>query len=390
MKPGETCTFEAMTYTDEESGREVRRITPVDCRSHHQYFYMNMWTEDSRRVVVSSNRVDGRYRHYLLDVESGQAVCLTDGEPLRPHFGELATDGRRFYYGTKQELHCLDLDDFSDVVIYRQEAPWTGTPIYYGSTEDHSRFVLVEMHADDRIQAKQGWDVFEKQFRAKPRCRLVELDSATGVWRVIHEDKCGLGHPLYRPDGRTIMFCHEGPWNLVDSRLWFVDPDGSNVREGRKRDPERPAESENAEKWGHEFWLPDSSAAAYVYFPGEYGAETTLNYLDPDTLEERVVMPVTGYSHFIVDRQMTRAVGDGVRQGHRNIYTADLRTHAETLVCMHNSSMKPYVNERTGKPNTQEAHPHPCFSPDGKKIVFTSDRHGEPAVYVVDAPPASR
>jgi oligogalacturonide lyase len=46
--------------------------------------------------------------------------------------------------------------------------------------------------------------------------------------------------------------------------------------------------------------------------------------------------------------------------------------------------MKPYIDENTGEPNTQECHPHPCFSPDSKKVVFTSDRHGKPAVYVVE------
>ncbi len=34
----------------------------------------------------------------------------------------------------------------------------------------------------------------------------------------------------------------------------------------------------------------------------------------------------------------------------------------------------------------QHTHPHPSFSPDGKRIVFTSDRSGYPQVYEVQIP----
>ena len=35
----------------------------------------------------------------------------------------------------------------------------------------------------------------------------------------------------------------------------------------------------------------------------------------------------------------------------------------------------------------QHTHPHPCFSPDGTKVVFTSDRSGNAQVYEVDVLP---
>jgi len=381
MRVGQTVLFAGGTYQDEKTGRPVRRLTPPSFRSHHQYFYLNMWTPDSKRVLISSNREDGCYRHYLVEIETGEAVCLTDAEELGHHFGELAHDGSHFLYVTGPELRRRSLADLTEETVYVQPEPWTGRSVYYGATASHARAVMVEMHRDDVVPAKTGWDAFPKQFEARPRCRLVELDLASGEARVIHEDRCWLGHPNYRPDGRTIMFCHEGPWDRVDSRIWFVDPDGSNLREGRRRER---APGELAERWGHEYWLADSSHAAYVYFPERYGVDGTLRFLDPETLTEEVVMPVPPCSHFLSNRENTHVVCDGEAGLSDDLYLLDLATKTSAELCRHGSSMKPYIDPRTGRANTQEAHPHPCFSPDGRRVVFTSDREGEPAVYVVE------
>ena len=387
MHRGETCRFESKDYTDELTGRTVRRLTDPNYRSQHQYFYCNMWTQDSRRVVIASNRGDGFYRLYLVDVETGEGVCLTDSDRLVRYMAELAHDDSHLLYPSGRELRRLSLPGLEDVLVYRQSEPWTGGGMYYSPTRDHSRVVMVEMHKDDRIQAKTGWDAFAPQFHARPRCRLVELDCETGTGDVIHEAECWLGHPNYRPDGRTIMFCHEGPWNLVDSRIWFIAPDGSNLREGRRRDPAHPAGEETGESWGHEFWLADSSCAAYVFFPRAYGEKATLRLLDPDTLEEEVLMPVSHYSHFIFDRGATMIVGDGNAPQSDALFIVDVASRTEHVLCRHGSSMKPYVDEKTGAVNTQMVHPHPCFSPDSRRVIFSSDRDGGPAVYVISEVP---
>lgn len=34
----------------------------------------------------------------------------------------------------------------------------------------------------------------------------------------------------------------------------------------------------------------------------------------------------------------------------------------------------------------QWSHPHPSFSPDGKRVIYTSDRTGTSQIYVADVP----
>ena len=387
MRRGEEVHFDGLTYEDEVSGREVRRVTPPEFRSNHQYFYFRMWTPDSRRILISSNRGDLVWRHYLVDVETGEGICLTETERLSIHFGELSPDGGSLLYVSGRELRRLDLDTLEEETVYTQSDPWTARGVYYGATADHSRAAMVEMHSDDHVPSKKGWDAFRPQFERRPRCRIVELDLSTGAWEVIHEIECWLGHPNYRPDGRTIMFCHEGPWYLVDSRLWFIGPDGSKLREGKSRDPSKPPGEGTGELWGHEFWLADSSRAGYIYFPEKYGIDATLRLLDPETLSETVWLEVSSYSHFITNREATMVVGDGEVPLADAIFLVDTASGEESVLCRHGSSMQPWIDERTGRPDTQIAHPHPCFSPDGRRAVFSSDANGSPAVYVVGVEP---
>lgn len=384
MQVGQECIFESLVYEDEHTHRSVRRLTPTDYWSHHQYFYFNMWTPDSRSVVISSNREDQIWRQYLIEVETGKAVCLNDLRQGRPNMAEVSRDGKTMLYSAGNELRRLDLADFAEETLYSQAEPWTGWGVYYGPTADHSRAVMVEIHKDDVIRAKTGWDNFRKQLAAKPRCRLVELDLHTGESNVLLEDACWFGHPNYRPNGKTIMFCHEGPWELVDSRLWFIDPDGSNLREGRKRDPNIPP-SDSAERWGHEYWLADSSRAAYEYYTSRKAETTSINLLDPDTLEEEVLMTGSRYAHFISNRDNSMIVGDGhPKLAGGMIFIVDVAAKKEQAICYHGSSMEPYIDPRSGRPNTQMVHPHACFSPDSSKVVYSSDLHGSPAAYVVE------
>ncbi|MCL7708720.1 oligogalacturonate lyase family protein, partial [Enterobacter kobei] len=69
----------------------------------------------------------------------------------------------------------------------------------------------------------------------------------------------------------TVAFCHEGPHDLIDARMWMVNEDGSNVCKAKEH-----AEGESCT---HEFWVPDGSALVYVsYLKGKQG-RTVYRYL---------------------------------------------------------------------------------------------------------------
>ena len=75
----------------------------------------------------------------------------------------------------------------------------------------------------------------------------------------------------------------------------------------------------------------------------------------------------------------------GRTPGESFLWLLDLETGGQSRLCQHGSS---YAIR--GK-HTQDAHPHPDFSPNGRTVLFTSDRETGPtgncAVYAVSLEP---
>ena len=235
------------------------------------------------------------------------------------------------------------------------------------------------------LTGKKGWEFFPLTCAAKPLCHIVYLDTQTGEHHIVVEDRCWFGHAQLRPgDPDTILFCHEGPYDMIDARLWLIQSDGSRYRCARPQPKDVIIT--------HEFWMPTGDRLAYVYRKADDGSTETIRMMRPETLEEELFMPCLPYAHFICDRQRRWFVGDcqgqetpihlqtgeGRGQEVRNdfIYLVDIARKKEIPLCYHGTSWT------TIHGTPQDAHPHPCFTPDGSGVVFTSDREGKPCVYL--------
>jgi oligogalacturonide lyase len=114
---------------------------------------------------------------------------------------------------------------------------------------------------------------------------------------------------------------------------------------------------------------------------------------DPVTLANEMLMPMPPCSHIMSNYDGSLLVGDGAGQsedvsdqeGHAfepdpYLHLFDLKTRSTRRICAHNSSWREY------KGNHQTSHPHPSFTPDEKRVLFTSDFEGMPAIYLADVP----
>jgi oligogalacturonide lyase len=260
--------------TDPDTGARVTRLTPREVTCHRNYFYQKCFTNDGKRLLfagefggVQSGPTTGdtgipNWNYHLLDLESQTALQLTEGARENTFGGFLSPDDKYLYFvRADRNLIRLHLDTLAEDVAYTVPEGWVG----YGTWVANSactRMVGIEIHADDWFPLSD-WKKFAEMFHAKPRCRLFSIDLATGQRTVILEEQRWLGHPQYRPfDDRTVAYCHEGPHDLVDARMWFIDEDGTNRRCGKVHAP--------GESCTHEFWVPDGSAMIYVsYTRGE-------------------------------------------------------------------------------------------------------------------------
>lgn len=369
MRIGDIVRHRPETYRDPLTGLEVRRLTSAGVLHHHPYFYYKMFSGDGRYLIHAMELPDGSRQLFRMDLNEGLSVQLTDDKDVHDFSCSLSSDDRRLFYCRGRQAVELDLSTGKERVVYETPSGWVpnANP---GFSSDDKLLVLVEMKESDVIRSEGGWSAFEPQWAAKPHCRIVLVEIENGKSRIVHEEPdCWLGHPQIRPgDNSTILFCHEGPWYRIDARLWLVRSDGTGHTCARPHN--------GLELVTHEYWLADGSRFAYVHREGESGAET-IRLMDPDTLQEEVLMACSRYCHFISNRDHSRIAGDGQSKEEPYIYIVDVLRKQERVVCVHGTSWKSYGN-------TQDAHPHPAFTPDGRSIVFTSDREGVPAIYMVD------
>ena len=371
-----TMPFQART--DPDTGATITRLTPRDVTCHRNYFYQKCFTNDGKRLLFAGefgpdvgDPAKPNWNYHLLDLESRTALQLTEGARENTFGGFLSFDDKHLYFvRAERNLVRLHLDTLAEDLAYTVPQGWVGYGTWVANTAC-TKVVGIEIHADDWFPLTD-WKKFAQMFHAKPRCRLFSIDLATGQRNVILEQRGWLGHPQYRPhDDRTVAYCHEGPHDLVDARMWFIDEDGTNRRCGKEH-----AEGESCT---HEFWVPDGSAMLYVsYRKGE--ATRWICALDPVTLEDRRVMEMPACSHLMSNQRGTLAVGDGDGKGDPFLYLFDLRMRTHRRIAHHDSSWGVY------KGNRQVTHPHPSFSPDERCVLFSADGDGEPGLYLVELP----
>ena len=380
------------TRTDPDTGAAVTRLTPREVTCHRNYFYQKCFTNDGKRLIFggefgpdTGDPAKPNWNYHLLDLEDRSALQLTEGARENTFGGFLSPDDRYLYFvRAERRLIRLHLDTLAEDVAYEVPPGWVG----YGTWVANSactKMVGIEIRADDWF-ALSDWKKFAEMFHRRPRCRLFAVDLATGARTVILEQQGWLGHPQYRPfDDATIAYCHEGPHDLVDARMWFIDEDGGRRRCGKEHAP--------GESCTHEFWVPDGSAMIYVsYSKGE--RERWICSLDPVTLRSRRLMSMPPCSHLMSNADGTLIVGDGCgtppdvadASGHEIgndpfLHLFDIARGSRRRVAHHDSSWGVY------KGNRQVTHPHPSFTPDERQVLFSADGDGEPGLYLADIAP---
>jgi oligogalacturonide lyase len=370
--------------TDPDTGSTVTRLTPKDVTCHRNYFYQKCFTNDGSKLLFGGEFGPSTDWHYhLLDLNSGESVQLTDQADENTFGGFLSPDDKYLYFvRAKRELIRVDIQTLEETSIYVVPQDWVGYGTWV-SNSDCTKMVGIEILASDWFPLSD-WSKFREMYFRKPRCRLIKIDLRTGTRETIYEVNFWLGHPQYRPfDDNTVAFCHEGNHDIVDARMWFINEDGTNLRCGK--------EHNDGESCTHEFWVPNGSAMVYVsYLKGQTARQ--IRSLDPVTLEDRLLTSMPPCSHLMSNYDGTLIVGDGcaspvdVADTHSYEIGSDPHLHLFDLkngapgttrpIARHDSSWGVYKGDR------QVTHPHPSFTPDEKRVLFSCDKEAEPGLFL--------
>ncbi|HAU37742.1 MAG TPA: oligogalacturonide lyase [Phycisphaerales bacterium] len=369
MPEKRTWTGEWSEFRDPVSGTRVCRLTNYKAHSHHLYFTNSGWYDEDRRLLLGSDREN---RTYLLsaDLRTHELHQLTGLEPAAPDAAPsiqtACVNPRRaeMFFCQRRALKALDLHRLESRTLYALPDGFRAS--MFSCTAD-GRYVFTSINEglSDRIRMDlaHGYVGFEEVFAAKPLSRIVRIATDGSGGEVVHEDRVWIGHVNTSPtQSRLLTFCHEGPWNKVDNRIWGMDVESGKIWKIRARRCEDEAV-------GHEYWHADGMHLGYHgRRPDGNKFFGKVRYDDTENVE--VSFPhVTGHIH---SNDFRLIVGDGgkvVRLWKWNGQGYD----GPRVLCQHRCSA-----------HSQQLHVHPRFSPDGKQVLFTSDMSGYGQVYLAD------
>ncbi|HEY6225770.1 MAG TPA: oligogalacturonate lyase family protein [Verrucomicrobiae bacterium] len=381
-------------WLDSDTGHRIVRISRIPGESQSFYFHQNAFTSSGDKMVFANTSTNHSRDFFVYDWRTQKIERLTHGGTNR---GEIvAPISRRLFYMRDNIVYATHLDTHLTKQIAELPRGWRGLTVNADETLLAGAF---GQGADEisRGQPRSYW--FKAIQEAKLPHILFTLEIATGKTNVIHRGNDWFNHIQFSPtDPSLLMFCHEGPWQLVD-RIWNIRTDGSGLRLMH----ERTVTNEIA---GHEFWSHDGKTVWFdlqiprgqkFYLAGVAADGTgarevparsgndnaaSRDFSRSDQAEIRYSIERDQWSvHFNISHDGKLFAGDG---GAPNMVAhapngkwlwlftpqPDKSLKAEHLVNMskHDYSLEPNV----------------VFTPDGKWIVFRGNFDGSPQVYAVE------
>lgn len=373
-------------YTDEYSHRAIERLTDYLGHTNHLYFTDPCWIEDSGSMVVTSDR-ENRSNLFRLDLDDRSLTQLTDLNAGERPSGSYSAANRCHYYIHNGSIVELSIDTLEERELYRPD-PAAGTNRMELSgrpcaTSDGSYIISSlsepDPSADERVSF--AYAGFHTDFHRKPLTQVLRIDRVTGAVEIIHEDRCFITHLNPSPVIPDVMtFCHEGPWHLVDQRIW-----GLNITTGKTWKVRTQSGEDLA--IGHEYWFADGVRIGYhgrsrsdaTHIGGKHiyghirwdGSECVEQWFPFHSthfhsLDERLIVgdgsPAAVFTH------------QGVSQPFIQLFRWNgIEYEGPRILAYHRSTF-----------NDQHAHPHPRFTPDGKHIIYTSDLTAYSNIYRVE------
>lgn len=396
--------FQSKTYLDEVTGIPITRITDNQAHYDRPYFTSPQFTHDSRYTVfVSDFTGTSRIKNpdapavgkigfgelFLLELQTGHAVQLTSGEAIKMGHGAhamLSPDGNYAYFYSNEQLKAVNLSTL-------QTRELMTIPNLYNfhslSISNDCRYLLFSLVEEVPLITAQFSDPFDgtapgarERYFKQPSSLIIRYDLEKSHGEVVFGGHYRITHANLKPDdGNKILFCHDGPWDLVQ-RMWTVDAETDVVKPliEQKR---------NLEQIVHEYFTPTGRIGAqysYRYRPDIPYFVFADVFVDFDGKnEERYYYPYKRPEHVSVGINELLGVGDSCMLNEEMVqykkylslihYNKDAHTARPSLLCCHNSSGRKF------------AHVHPVFTPDNQHIIYSSDSDGKLNIYMVPVLP---
>ncbi len=241
---------------------------------------------DGTRIAFSSNRT-GEDQFYTLNFADGTMVQLTDDKDV--HTGCLDAANRIVYYFAGHVLKSVRLDDLTEEE--HMAVPAAFIPASLSCTADgrYLAFTMVELAQTELCTARfeaefsGGSKGFREKFFRYPSSVIIRYDTQTHTGYPVTGELRRMTHVIIHPtDGDTVLYCHEGPWDLVQ-RMWIanVATDETHPLVETQR---------HLERVGHEFFTASGRVGTQYSYRYRADVDWLFHadiYVNPDGSDER-------------------------------------------------------------------------------------------------------
>ena len=335
----------------------VRQVTTVPALHHHPFFFVDAYDSAMRFLLFLSHRT-GTPQIFIEMQDGGALVRLTDEPDLAEWSVIPSRDGAWIYYVAGQ--------------TGKRVSPVTGTVetlVHFGPAEMREAGMVGAAMGTTALSASGRYWAVPVKTGSVSRFWLVDTERGTaGVFL----ERPTIGHPQFCPDDDDLIL-YAGP---MTDRVWVTDRQGNDRRIFQR--------SHDLQWITHEVWRPGKRRVLFVDWPNGMGE------IDPDSGAVRCVTDFPVW-HGGPDAGSNRLVCD-TNFPDLGLHLLDLtgQTEARFLHAPQASSQGahwahpfPYNNGPVKVHAPQHTHPHPRFSPDGRRVVFTSDRSGDAQVHEI-------
>jgi len=376
---------ERKTFQDPRTGVTVHQLTDYCAHSNHLYFTEAGWYDGGRRLLFISDRGNNT-NLYSIDLSTGTITQITDVQRSLHTFGRKVSVNPvrdEAYYYVDNILMAVDLQTLAERPLYERPAGFfqgatnataDGKHVITFQVEDPTPRWREEIADDyqrysDYMQGRKGpavADIRERIFRSHPLSQIVRVATDGTGNEVVHQEHHFMGHVNTSPtQAHLLTYCHEGPWHLVDNRIWGLDLQTRQVWRIR------PTSEDEAV--GHEYWMADG---LHIGYHGRTPKGAIYGSIRYDNAEQVEAPFAYGSTHFH-SNDLRLIVGDGSRGDPYLLLWrfVDGVFEGPKALAWHRSSLQ-----------TGYLHVHPRFTPDGSQVLFTADPQGYGQVYLVDIP----
>jgi oligogalacturonide lyase len=318
-------------YPDPTTEFEVLRLTSPEYRTTLAGPAAEVFNRRGNAIVFGSAR-GVKPQAFRLELSNGQSRQISSAEDLDPGTVGFVPDERGVTWWDGPRLVMASGPAHKETELAR-------------AREASTRIGPAAFSADSTL----AFWIEEREGKAE----ILRLRMPKGPADVAVEVDAGAAEVQPNPR-RAMLF-----WRTKVGELWVAAHDGT-----LKRRVETPA-GRVEQAW----WNPAGSGLLYLLDPSEPSKLNAIREQDLDSRADKLIAQTSQFCRFAPNANATVFLGASSSKASPNVLLLLRLTRRELTLCEHRSGELEALNPR--------------FSPDSQRILFQSDRNGQPALYTM-------